>query len=142
MTRLKKQEHRLHYSKLEVVKEFCRKNKLNKYIYNSERAKIGIVTTGKSFLDTMQSLDKLGINEERAREFGIRLLKIAMPWPMEPSIIEDFSKGLYQIIVIEEKRSLIEYQIKEILFNKRSSLNIIGKLDIDGQYSFFLHQVL
>tara|TARA_Y100000590_G_scaffold271734_1_gene305041 strand:+ start:496 stop:3927 length:3432 start_codon:yes stop_codon:yes gene_type:complete len=131
-----KQEHRLHYSKLEAVKEFCRINKLNKYIYNSNKAKIGIITTGKSYLDTMQALNKLEIDEKIANKLDIRLLKIAMPWPLEPSIIEEFSKGLYQIIVIEEKRSLIENQIKEILFNKRSSVNIIGKLDIDGNTLF------
>ena len=131
-----KQEHRLHYHKLAVVKEFCRVNKLNQYIYNSDKAKIGIVTTGKSFLDVMQSFDKLGIDQKLAEDFGIRLLKIAMPWPLEPTIIEEFSKGLETIIVVEEKRSLIEYQIKEILFNKFSDIKILGKQNFDGSTLF------
>ena len=131
-----KQEHRLHYHKLTVVKEFCRVNKLNQYIYNSDKAKIGIVTTGKSFLDVMQSFDKLGIDQKLSVDFGIRLLKIAMPWPLEPTIIEEFSKGLETIIVVEEKRSLIEYQIKEILFNKFSDIKILGKQNFDGSTLF------
>ena len=131
-----KQEHRLHYHKLAVVKEFCRVNKLNQYIYNSDKAKIGIVTTGKSFLDVMQSFDKLGIDQKLSEDFGIRLLKIAMPWPLEPTIIEEFSKGLETIIVVEEKRSLIEYQIKEILFNKFSDIKILGKQNFDGSTLF------
>ena len=131
-----KQEARLHYHKLNAVKEFCKINNLNKYIYNSDNAKIGIVTTGKSYLDLMQSLEKLKINEKVAEEFGIRLLKIAMPWPLEPSIIENFSKGLDLIIVVEEKRSLIENQIREILFNLPSSFKIIGKKDLNGNTLF------
>ena len=131
-----KQEVRLHYHKLNAVKEFCKVNKLNKYIYNFDNAKIGIVSTGKSYLDLMQSLEKLKIDEEAAKEFGIRLLKIAMPWPLEPSIIEDFSQGLDLIIVVEEKRSLIESQIREILFNRSSSLKIIGKKDLEGNTLF------
>jgi len=129
-------ERRLHYHKLDVVKEFCRINNINRYIYNSNKSKIGIVTTGKSFLDTIQALEKLNIDKKIANDLGIRLLKIGMSWPLEPTIIEEFAKGLYLIVVIEEKRSLIEFQIKEILFNKRSSLNIVGKQDIDGNILF------
>ena len=122
-------EHRLHYHKIKVVKEFCKINKLNKIIYNYPDSKIGIVTTGKSYLDTILALDKIGIDKKIAEEIGIKLLKIAMPWPLENSIIEEFSEGLEKIIVIEEKRSLLETQIKEILFNKNKKIKIIGKLD-------------
>ena len=129
-------ENRLHYQKLKIVKEFCKINNLNKYIYNSQDAKIGIVTTGKSYLDLMQSFEKLKIDEKTAKEFGLRVLKIAMPWPLEPSIIKDFSKGLDLIIVVEEKRSLMENQIKEILFNQKDSFQIIGKEDLNGNPLF------
>ena len=129
-------EHRLHYFKLNAVKEFCRVNKLNKFIYNPINAKIGIISAGKSFLDTKSALSKLDIDRDFCNEFGIRLLKIAMTWPIEENIIREFSKGLYTIIVVEEKRSLIENQIKNILFNKNSSVNIIGKEDLDGNILF------
>ena len=122
-------EHRLHYYKIKVVKEFCKINKLNKIIYNSPNPKIGIISTGKSYLDTKEALDKIGIDENLAKEIGIKLLKIAMPWPLENSIIEQFAEGLEKIIVVEEKRSLIESQIKEILFNAKNNIKIVGKTD-------------
>ena len=129
-------EHRLHYYKLNIVKEFCRLNGLNKFIYNPKNSRIGIITTGKSYLDTKLALEKLNIDEKFCNENGIRLLKIAMPWPLEENIVEEFSKGLYTIIVIEEKRSLIEYQLKNILFNKNSSVNILGKKDLNNNILF------
>ena len=122
-------EHRLHYYKIKVVKEFCKINKLNKFIYNFPNSKIGIISTGKSYLDTKEALEKIGIDENLAKQIGIKFLKIAMPWPLENSIIEEFSKGLEKIIVVEEKRSLIETQIKEILFNANKNTKIVGKLD-------------
>ena len=122
-------EHRLHYYKIKVVKEFCKINKLNKFIYNFPNSKIGIISTGKSYLDTKEALEKIGIDENLAKQIGIKFLKIAMPWPLENSIIEEFSKGLEKIIVVEEKRSLIETQIKEILFNANNNTKIVGKLD-------------
>ena len=122
-------EHRLHYYKIKVVKEFCKINKLNKFIYNFPNSKIGIISTGKSYLDTKEALEKVGIDENLAKQIGIKFLKIAMPWPLENSIIEEFSKGLEKIIVVEEKRSLIETQIKEILFNANNNTKIVGKLD-------------
>lgn len=130
-------EHRLHYHKIKVVKEFCKINKLNEIKYNFPNSKIGVVTTGKSYLDTKLAFEKIGIDENLAKQIGIKFLKIAMPWPLEESIIKEFSEGLEKIIVIEEKRSLIETQIKEILFNSSKNIKIIGKLDEENN-DFFL----
>ena len=95
------------------------------------------------FLDSVKIdpfIDSLNVQipskEKFCNENGIRLLKIAMPWPLEENIVEEFSKGLYTIIVIEEKRSLIEYQLKNILFNKNSSVNILGKKDLNDNILF------
>ena len=84
-------EHRLHYYKIKAVKEFCRINNLNEIIYNSPNSKIGIISTGKSYLDTKLALEKIGIDKNLAESIGIKLLKVAMPWPLENSIIEEFS---------------------------------------------------
>lgn len=129
-------EHRLHYYKIKVVKEFCKINKLNEIVFNFPNSKIGVVSTGKSYLDTKLAFEKIGIDESLAKEIGIKFLKIAMPWPLEDSIIKDFSKGLERIIVVEEKRSLIETQIKEILFNTKNNIKIIGKLDEENNDLF------
>ena len=129
-------EHRLHYHKIKFVKEFCRINELNQIIYDSPNSKIGIVSTGKSFLDTKLALEKIGVDQNIAKDIGIKFLKIAMPWPLEERIIEKFAEGLEKIIVVEEKRSIIETQIKEILFNKNKNIKVIGKLDEDRKDLF------
>ena len=129
-------EHRLHYHKIKVVKEFCKINKLNEIKYNFPNSKIGIVTTGKSYLDTKLAFEKIGIDKNLSKQIGIKFLKIAMPWPLENTIIEEFSQGLEKIIVVEEKRSLIETQIKEILFNTNKNIKIIGKLDEENNDLF------
>ena len=122
-------EYRLHHHKIKYVKEFCKINNLNKIIFDSEKAKIGIISTGKSFLDTKLGLEKIGINEDIANQVGIKFLKIAMPWPLEETVIEKFSENLEKIIVVEEKRSIIETQVKEILFNKNLNIKVVGKND-------------
>ena len=129
-------EHRLHYHKLKLVKNYCKINNLNQIIYNFPHSKIGIISTGKSYLDTKLALEKLEIDHKVAKEIGIKLLKIAMPWPLEESIIHKFSEGLEKIIVVEEKRSLIEIQIKEILFNSKNNIKVIGKLNEKKQDLF------
>ena len=129
-------EHRLHYHKIKFVKEFCKINKLNEIKYNFPNSKIGIVATGKSYLDTKLAFEKIGIDKNLSKQIGIKFLKIAMPWPLENTIIEEFSQGLEKIIVVEEKRSLIETQIKEILFNTNKNIKIIGKLDEENNDLF------
>ncbi len=125
------QEHRLHGYKLDAARAFARENNLNRTVIESENARLGIITTGKSYLDTRQALDDLGISEEAASAIGLRLYKVGMPWPLEPVGIKAFSKGLSEILVIEEKRPLIEHQLKEILYNDsiQGRPRIVGKLD-------------
>ena len=100
--------------------------------------KLGIITTGKSFGDTMQALADLGIDENVARDIGLRVYKVAMSWPLEPQGARRFAQGLEEILVVEEKRQLIEYQIKEELYTweegKRSP-RVVGKFDDNGEWS-------
>ncbi|MEM9205913.1 MAG: indolepyruvate ferredoxin oxidoreductase family protein [Pseudomonadota bacterium] len=130
-------EARLHDYKRFAVAAFARANGLDKTIFRGGSSpRIGIATTGKSYLDVRQALDSLGIDEVRAADLGIKLLKVAMPWPLEPSGIERFADGLDLIIVVEEKRSLIETQIKEILYGRANAPVVIGKKDERGQTLF------
>src|SRR5690606_33580619 len=78
--------------------------------------KLGIVTGGKSYLDVRQALGDLGIGEAEANRLGIRLFKVACPWPLDLEHIADFARGLETIVVVEEKRSLIETQLREHLY--------------------------
>ncbi|MGF7161062.1 indolepyruvate ferredoxin oxidoreductase [Rhodoligotrophos appendicifer] len=127
------QEKRLHLYKRYAATAFARANKLDKIVFNGGRApRIGIVTAGKSYSDVRQALDELGIDEVRAAELGIRLLKVAMVWPLDPQIIETFAQGLDLIMVVEEKRSLLETQIREQLYAGALRPTVIGKKDETG----------
>ena len=125
------QEHRLHNYKLNAARAFARVNKIDKLVIDSSNAKLGIVTTGKSYLDVRQALEDLGLSEDKAAAIGIRLYKVGMPWPLEPTGVHEFVRGLEEILVIEEKRPLIENQLKEELYNHPSNKRprIVGKLD-------------
>lgn len=127
------QEARLYDFKRAAAAAFVQANNLNRIIYSGgSKAKIGIVTLGKSYLDTRQALDDLGIDEARANQLGIRLFKVACPWPFDVEHMREFARGLDMVIVVEEKRSLIEVQLRENLYGTANQPEIIGKVDEKG----------
>ena len=116
---------------------FVRANKLNRYITSGGRnPKIGIITIGKSYLDVRQALDELGIDEVKCNDLGIRLYKIGCPWPISRHDLKQFAEGLDLIIVVEEKRSLIEVQVREELYGTANQPVCIGKKDEQGNWLF------
>ena len=136
------QEERLMRHKLYAALAFARANGLNRRIIdNKEKRRLGIITTGKSYLDVRQALDDLGIDEEMAAEIGLSLFKVAMVWPLEKEGIRDFCEGLDEVLVIEEKRALIENQVKEQLYNWRADRRprIVGKFEETGEPLFPSH---
>lgn len=132
------QEARILDYKVYAAIAYARANDLDKIVWNTEKPKLGIATTGKSFGDVMQALADLGIDEQVARDIGLRVYKIAMSWPLEPQGARRFADGLEEILVVEEKRQVIEYQIKEELYTweagKRAP-RIVGKFDDNGEWS-------
>ena len=130
------QEYRLHKHKLYAALAFARANRLDRIVIDSPRPRFGIVTTGKSYLDVRQALDDLGIDEAHAAEIGFRLYKVAMAWPLEREGIRRFAEGLEEILVVEEKRAVIENQFKEQLYNWREDVRprVIGKFDEDRNW--------
>ncbi|MDE2440643.1 MAG: indolepyruvate ferredoxin oxidoreductase family protein [Betaproteobacteria bacterium] len=131
------QEARLLNHKLYAALAYCRANKLNRVIIDSPTPRLGILTAGKSYLDVRQALDELGIDDKLAAEIGIRLYKVGMVWPLEPEGVRHFAEGLEEILVVEEKRQLLEYQLKEELYNWREDVRprVIGKFDEIGEWS-------
>src|SRR5690606_8434064 len=115
---------------------FAKKNRINRVIWDSPRPRFGIITSGKSYEDVREALHELGITEKVAREIGLRLYKVGMPWPIEPDGIRQFSEGLEEVLVVEEKRELIENQIKQQLFNWRADVRplVVGKVDEKGDW--------
>ncbi|MEO3384728.1 indolepyruvate ferredoxin oxidoreductase family protein [Mesorhizobium sp. CAU 1741] len=131
------QEQRLHDYKRAAAAAFIRANGLNRIVYSGgARPKLGIVTIGKSYLDVRQALEDIGIGEAEADRIGIRLFKIACPWPLDYEHIAAFAQGLETIIVVEEKRSLIETQFREHLYGRANQPVIVGKKDERGAALF------
>jgi len=127
------QERRLHDVKIPAAIEFARVNPLNRTVWAPRRPRVGVVTAGKSYDDVMQALQMLEIDAQRAADLGLRLLKLGMCWPLEPDCIAAFADGLEEIIVVEEKRAVIEPQVKEQLYGQASRRpTIVGKRDERG----------
>ena len=131
------QEARLHDFKRDAMLAFVRANKLNRIITTGGRApKIGVITTGKAYLDVRQAFDELGIDEIKCNDLGLRLFKIACVWPIGRQELAEFAQGLDLIIVVEEKRSLIEVQVREELYGTANQPVCIGKKDEQGNWLF------
>jgi indolepyruvate ferredoxin oxidoreductase len=130
------QEYRLHRYKLYAAIAFARANRLDRVAIASPKPRFGIVTTGKSYLDVRQALEDLGIDETYAAEIGLTVYKVALAWPLEREGIRQFAEGLEEILVVEEKRALVENQLKEQLYNWDASKRprIIGKFDESGEW--------
>jgi indolepyruvate ferredoxin oxidoreductase len=128
------QEERLMRWKLAAARAFAAANRLDRAIYDGPKRRLGIVTTGKSYLDVRQALDDLGIGAREAAEIGLSLYKVALVWPLEPEAALKFARGHEEILVVEEKRSLIESQFKELLYDRLEGAKprILGKHDETG----------
>ena len=125
-------EERLTRYKLPAVLAYARANQLDRNVYgraNRTPARLGIIATGKAHLDLMQALADLGIDDASAQRMGLRVYKVAMVWPLEPQGLVEFCDGCEQVLVVEEKRGLIEGQLKEILYSQTQRPQILGKRD-------------
>src|ERR1700675_3027822 len=129
-------EARMQDFKIYAALHYCRANQLNRIVIDSPTPRLCIITRGKSYMDVRQALDDLGITEADAAEIGIRVFKVAMPWPLEPEGVRHFAEGLTEILVVEEKRQIVEYQIKEQLYNWRDDVRprVVGKFDEKGEW--------
>ena len=137
------QEVRMHEHKRRAAAAFVLANRLNTIVYSGgKNAKIGIVTTGKSYLDTRQAFDDLGIDEAAAQKIGIRLFKVGCVWPFDRMHFAEFADGLDMIICVEEKRSLLETQIRENLYGIANQPILVGKRDEQDNWLFPIHGVL
>ncbi|MDL5030329.1 indolepyruvate ferredoxin oxidoreductase family protein [Pelomonas sp. APW6] len=129
------QEARMMDHKWYAALAYVRANKLNYNVIATPNDRLGLIASGKAWNDTRQALHDLGLDDDTCRRLGIRLHKVNVVWPLEANITRDFATGLQEILVIEEKRQVIEYQIKEQLYNWRSDVrpHVLGKFDDDGQ---------
>lgn len=126
---------RLQNYKLFACHAFARKNNIDRVVMDSPRPRIGIITAGKSYGDVRQALIDLGITDAVARDIGLRVYKVGMTWPMEPLGVKAAVEGLEEVLIVEEKREFIEYQLKQFVYNweaGRRPATIVGKYDEKG----------
>ena len=129
-------ERRLHGPKMQAIAAFARANRLDWPVWNAPGARIGVFTTGKAYLDVRQAFDLLGIDERRAAELGISLYKVGLTWPLETRGAIAFARDLEEVVVVEEKRGLIEDQLLKALYNLPKRPIVVGKTDEAGQVLF------
>ena len=125
------QEARLMDYKWYAALAYVRANRLNHNVVQGPNDRFGIIASGKAFNDTRQALADLGLDDDTCHALGIRLHKVNVVWPLEATITREFAQGLQEILVVEEKRQVIEYQLKEQLYNWRPDVrpNVLGKFD-------------
>ena len=132
------QEARLFNTKWYAALAYIRANKLNHNVIEGPNDRLGIISSGKAYNDLRQALQDLGLDEATCQRIGLRVHKVGVVWPLEAHITRDFATGLDEILVVEEKRQLIEYQIKEQLYNWRNDVrpNVLGQFDeMEGDMS-------
>jgi indolepyruvate ferredoxin oxidoreductase len=122
-------ERTIHGARLELARRYAWENKLNRITVHAPEAWLGILTTGKTYYDVRQALLELGLDEPALRRYGIRILTMGLMFPMEPRIVQEFARGLQEILVVEEKRSFLEMFAKDILYGWSDRPRIVGKLD-------------
>ena len=122
-------EQSLYTRRLEVVKRYARANNLNNVVFPNPDAWIGILTAGKTYNDLNQAFLEMGLDDAALRRYGIRILKMGMLFPMEPTIVREFAQGLEEIFVIEEKRPFLEMFAKQVLYGMANAPRIVGKFD-------------
>ncbi|MCP4039659.1 MAG: indolepyruvate ferredoxin oxidoreductase family protein, partial [bacterium] len=130
------QEERLQKHKIYAALAYARTNGLDRTVIDSPKPRLGIITAGKTYTDVRQALDDLGIDEKLARKIGIRLYKVGLVWPIEADGVREFAHGLEEVVVVEEKRALVENQLKEQLYNwdEGARPRVVGKFDEKGDW--------
>ena len=136
------QEARLHDHKRFAAEAFARANRIDRRVWGDAQARIGIVSCGKSWLDTQHALDLLGLDAAEAARLGITTYKVGMVWPLDMASFREWSHDLEHIIVVEEKRKLVEVQIKEAIFDDRRGRRVTGWKTETGDVVFSVKQAL
>jgi indolepyruvate ferredoxin oxidoreductase len=116
---------------MDAVAAFARANPIDRLIFDPPNARLGIIATGKAYLDVRQALDELGLDDAAAQASGIRLYKVGLSWPLEAQGARRFAEGLDDVLVVEEKRSFLEEQLTHILYNMDAARRprVVGKRD-------------
>ena len=129
-------EYSLFYLRLEIARQYIRENRLNRTVVGGPQDRIGIVSAGKTWLDVRQALLEMGLDDSQLRSHGIRLIKLDAIYPLDRTGVREFSQGLAHLVVVEEKGSFIEAQIRDLLYEDPDRPGVVGKFDDEGRILF------
>jgi len=127
------QDVRLHEVKEKAVHAFARANGIDQWTIKPAQKRFGIIGSGKAYEDARQALNMLGLDSSVCESIGLHLYKVRMPYPLEPGGVTEFANGLEEVLVLEERREIIEAQLKTILYHQHQGTRIVGKLDEHGK---------
>ncbi len=125
-------ERQLFYERHQAVLTYARANRLDRVEVRSARDRLGIITAGKSYADTLQALGDFGLDRAALERLGVRLLRVGLIYPVDADLIRDFARDLEEVIVVEEKRGFLETQVKEALCGLPRGVRVVGKFDETG----------
>ncbi len=125
-------ERAVYQVKLPAAQAFARANGIDRVALDAPRRRFGIVTAGKPYLDVRQALEELGLDEAKCAALGLCIYKVGMTWPLEPSGVREFCRGLEDVLVVEEKRPIVEEQLARVLYNEAQRPRLLGKRDENG----------
>jgi len=125
-------EATLYGPRMALVKAYAAANHLNRIEVKPPAAKVGVVASGSCYDSMRQALTDLGLGHDELVAAGIRVLRMGMMWPVEPTVVERFADGLEEIVVVEDKTAFLEQGIREILYGRPDAPAIIGKVDRGG----------
>jgi indolepyruvate ferredoxin oxidoreductase len=116
-----------------IALAYAAANGLDRVVFDSPGARLGIVAAGTTYYDLREALLTLGLDEDMLARIGVRILKLDMVWPLQPQVMKDFARGLDEILVVEEKDGFLERSIREVLYDVTERPRVIGKLDPEGE---------
>lgn len=127
------QEQRLRQVKLPAALAFARANGLNRVVVDSPHARFGIAARGKGYATLRQALADAGITDEMARMAGLRIWKVGLAWPLDAEGAREFARGLEEVLVVEDRRPVIEPQLRDALYHMAERPRVVGKFDEQGR---------
>jgi len=126
-------EEQLMEVRLPRARDYAREARLNRVTFEPHRATIGLVASGLAYEATLRALADLGLGEDQWHALGLRLVRLAMPWPLDPAGVRELVGGLDRVVVIEDKTGFVEGQVKEALYGQAVQPRVVGKEDDDGR---------
>jgi indolepyruvate ferredoxin oxidoreductase len=127
------QEERLRHFKLPAAIAFARANGFDRILLDAPEARFGIAVRGKAFAVLRQAMEEAGITDAMARAHGLRIWKVGLAWPLDAEAAQAFAQGLEEILVVEDRRPLLEWQLRDALFHAPARPRITGKRDENGR---------